>query len=61
MNCEGVSQIRFIIIVSKNIGVRPYRVAMDIRHRKDLRQLWEIRNCHSAVAVIPTTTTSAPE
>ena len=61
MNYEAVSQICFIIIISyfplkKKIGVKPYRVAMDIRHRKDLHKLREIYSCHSAAAtVIPTT------
>ena len=65
MNHECFSQICFIIIIlyvplKKKIGVRPYRVAMDISHRKDLHKLWEIPNCPFAVAVILTTTT-APE
>ena len=61
MNNEVVSQICFIIItpyfpLKKKTGVKPYRVAMDIRHRKDLYKLREIYSCRSAAAaVIPTT------
>ena len=61
MNYEAVSQICFIITISyfplkKKIGIKPYRVAMDIRHRKDLHKIREIYSCHSAAAaVIPTT------
>lgn len=61
MNYEAVSQICFIIIISyfplkKKIGVKPYSVAMDIRHREDLHKLQKIYSCRSAAAaVIPTT------